>query len=308
MKIVYMGTPDFSVEVLKSLINNKYDVCLVVTQPDKEVGRGKKVTYTKVKEYALANSLEVLQPDNINDAAFEIAKYNPDFIITCAYGQILGEKVLQIPKVRALNVHASLLPKHRGGAPIHRAILNGDSVTGVSIMEMVKRMDAGDVFDFVEVEILDSDNLKSLHDKLAIAGGKLLTDVIDKIYKNSIVPVKQDETKATYSPNIAKEERHLLFNDTSRNIFNKVRAFNPFPMCYVIYDDVMVKIHNLEITKTKSDASPGSIIKIDKTGILVATKDYNVNITRLQLPSKKSVSVSEFYNGNNLIKENEIFQ
>ncbi len=308
MKIVYMGTPEFSVTVLDYLVKNNFDIQLVVTQPDKQVGRGKKVTFTKVKEYAVNNNLNVIQPNNINDCIEEIKKLNPDFIITCAYGQFLCDELLALAKVLALNVHASLLPKHRGGAPIHRAILNGDSVTGISIMEMVSKMDAGDVYVSSKVDILDSDTLETVHDKLSHLGGELLVRSLEDIYKGNIKPVVQDEKNVTYSPNISKEERVIGFDNSARDIFNKVRAFNPFPMAYAIYKEKMIKIHNVEILDSCCDKQPGTIINISIDGIEVATKDFNLLIKKLQLPNKRAVDNIEFYNGNSLLVENTMFE
>ncbi len=308
MKIVYMGTPDFSVTVLDYLVKNNFDIQLVVTQPDKQVGRGKKITFTKVKEYAMENNLRVIQPIDINDSLDEIKDINPDFIITCAYGQFLCDELLDLSNIVSLNVHASLLPMHRGGAPIHRAILNGDSKTGISIMEMVSKMDAGDVYVTSEVEITDQDTLETLHNKLSHIGGKLLVGCLEDIFDGKVTPVKQDENQATYSPNISKEERVISFKKNARDIFNKVRAFNPFPMAYAVYESKMIKIYEVEVLSEKSTEEAGMIVNISKEGIIVATDDYDIKIKKLQLPNKKAVSSIEFYNGNSLLVENTKFE
>ncbi len=306
MRVVFMGTPDFSVPVLNSLVLHGIEILLVISQPDKQVGRGRKVKYTSVKEAALKHNLQVFQPDDINAHVEIIKELEPDLIITCAYGQILSRELLDCAKIKAINVHASLLPKHRGGAPIHRAILNGDRYSGVTIMEMVEKMDSGNIFLQDKVEILKSDTLASLHNKLAILGSRLIVEAIPEIV-SGVAGVVQDESQVTYSPNISKEERTIDFNSCALQIFNKVRAFNPFPCAQAKYDEMFVKIYEVVETTKKSNEKPGTIVSITKAGIEVCTSDFNVLITKLQMPNKKQVSAEEFINGNKILKVDTAF-
>ncbi len=301
MKIIFMGTPEFSVRVLQSLIDSEYEIVLVVSQPDKKVGRGQKVAFPPVKKLALENDLEVFQPENINEHLDYIKSFEADFIVTCAYGQFLSNEILACAKTKAINVHASLLPSHRGGAPIHRSILEGDEYTGVSIMEMVEAMDAGDVFVFEKVKIEYEDTLSTLHDKLSVVGAKLLPEAIKKIIADPSCGKAQDHAKATYSPNIAKAERLLDFNDSARNIYNKVRAFNPFPSAYVTFNDSNIKLFEVQETNNKSNKQPGEVVSITKQGVEVCTNDYNILITKLTVPGKSALTALQFYNGNKLI-------
>lgn len=307
MKVVFMGTPDFSVAVLEELIRQKFDIKLVVSQPDKKVGRGQKYKATPIKKIALANDIEVFQPDNINEHVEVINDISPDFIITCAYGQMLSENILNCATIKAINVHASLLPKHRGGAPIHRAILNGDEYTGVSIMEMVKEMDAGDIFIQEKIKIEYKDTLATVHDKLSRLGAKLLPLAIDKILNNPNCGTHQNSMEVSYSPNISKKERLLNFDDSSRNIYNKVRAFNPFPCATVMYDSNFIKILEVVELDKKSTKTPGVIVDITKEGIEVCTKDKNILITKLIIPGKSVMDALQFYNGNKLLSVGKSF-
>lgn len=307
MKIVFMGTPDFSVNVLKELIDSKLEIALVVSQPDKKVGRGQKYVSTPVKKLAVENNLNVFQPDNINHHVEVIKEIEPDFIITCAYGQFLCKDILECAKVKAINVHASLLPFHRGGAPIHRAILNGDEYTGVSIMEMIEEMDAGKVFIQEKLKIEYSDTLATVHDKLSKLGSLLLPKAIQLILDNPEIGEEQDNSLATYSPNISKEERILDFNDSSKNIYNKVRAFNPFPCTNIKYESNNIKVFEVKELSTKSKHQPGYIVDITKEGIEVCTNDNNILITRLTLPGKSAMDALQFYNGNKLINVGKRF-
>lgn len=307
MKIVFMGTPEFSVGVLQSLIDKNYEIALVITQPDKKVGRGQKFAPTPVKKIALENNLNVFQAENINEHIDVIKDAKPDFIITCAYGQFLCDEILELAKVRAINVHASLLPMHRGGAPIHRSILNGDEYSGVSIMKMIKQMDAGEVYIQEKVKIEYEDTLAIVHDKLSELGASLLPQAIELILSDPNCGIDQDESKATYSPNIDKTERLINFSETSKNIYNKVRAFNPFPCACVNFDGNIIKVFEVKETTSKSNSQPGEVISITTNGIEVTTKDNNILITKLTLPGKSVLNAQQFYNGNKLISVGDKF-
>ncbi len=297
LKIVYMGTPNFSVGPLQSLIENKYNVVLVVTQPDKKVGRKKEIKYSEVKEYAIKNNLKIFQPENIKNNYEEILKLEPDIIITCAYGQIIPKQLLDYPKYGCINIHASLLPKLRGGAPIHKAIINGYDKTGVTIMYMDEKMDSGDIIYQKEIKIEESDNVGTLFDKLSILGSNMIIEILPKIINNDIKRIKQDENEVTYAYNITREEEKLDFNKTSRQVFNHIRGLNPFPVSYSILDEKKVKIYESKIGDSNKSGKTGEIINLYKDGIGVKTKDGEIIITTLQFEGKKKINVKDYLNG-----------
>ena len=222
---------------------------------------------------------------------------NPDIIITCAYGQIVPKEVLDYPKYGCINVHASLLPKHRGGAPIHRAIINGDKKTGVTIMYMDIDMDSGDIISSKDIDIKDYDTLETLHDKLSLLGKDLLLETLPSIIDNTNKRIKQDESKATYSYNIKREEEHIDFNKTSREVFNLIRGFSPIPGAFVILDDKEMKIYNSVISDNKYDKKCGEITNIYKNGIGVCTSDGEIIITDIKPFGKKRMLASSYING-----------
>ena len=297
MKIVFMGTPDFSVNVLNGLIKN-YDVSLVVTQPDKMVGRHKELRRTPVKVVANENNIEVFQPVNIKEDYQKIIDMKPDMIVTCAYGQIIPKVLLDLPKYGCINVHASLLPKLRGGSPIHHAIIDGYEKTGVTIMYMVEKMDAGDIISVKETPITDDDNLETLHDRLSIIGTELLLETIPKIVSGEINPIKQDESEITYAWNIKREEELLDFNETTRNIFNKIRGLSPIPATFTYLDNKILKIYSASYTdKIYNDKENGEIVNIYKDGIAIKVKDGEIILKEIQLEGKKKMKVSDFLNG-----------
>ncbi len=297
LKIVFMGTPEFSVEVLNKLIDN-YDVIGVVTQPDKEVGRNHEIKFSPVKEVALKNDIRVFQPTNIKKEYQGIVKLEPDMIVTCAYGQIIPKELLDLPKYGCINVHASLLPKLRGGAPIHKAIINNYPRTGVTIMYMVEKMDAGDIISQIETIIDKNDTVGTLHDRLSKLGANLLIETIPKIISGNITPVKQDEKEVTYAWNITREEEHIDFSKSTIDIYNQIRGLNPWPGAYATLDDKIVKIYSSRISDsfftTRSD---GEIGKIYSDGIGVSTKDGEIIITELQFAGKRKMTVKEYLNG-----------
>lgn len=296
INIVYMGTPDFSVGPLESLIK-EYNVLAVVTQPDKEVGRKKEIRKSPVKEFALKNNIKVLQPEKIRLEYDEILNLNPDIIITCAYGQIIPKEILDYPKYGCINIHASLLPKLRGGAPIHKAIIYGYEKTGVTIMYMDEKMDSGDIIYQEEIKIEDADNVGTLFDKLSILGSKMIVKILPNIIEGNITRTKQDESEVTYAYNVTREEEHIDFNKTTKEVFNQIRGLNPWPVGYAILDDKKVKIYNSEIGNNKKDAECGEIINIYKDSIGVKTSDGEVLITELQFEGKKKIFVKDYLNG-----------
>ena len=316
-KIVFMGTPKFAVPVLEMLIEN-YGVDLVITQPDKKVGRKKVLTPPPVKIVALENNIKVLQPEKIStdeETYNTLKELNPDIIITAAYGQLVPEKILEIPKHKCINVHGSLLPKLRGGAPIQYSILKDHGKTGITIMYMVKKLDAGDMLSKVEVDILDSDNYETLHDKLSIAGRDLLNETLPKIFSGDISPEKQDDEEATFARNILREDEKIDWNTSARDVFNKVRAFDPTPGAFTYLEGNVLKIWSTEEVKQDFESNfdkVGTIIKQDKKSIyILCGKNTVLKVNELQVSGKKRMPVVNFlsnkkdYVGTVLGEENE---
>lgn len=295
-KVVFMGTPDFSVPILKGLIEN-YNVIGVVTQPDKEVGRHHEVEFSPIKKVALENNIKVVQPVKIRTDFDCVLEMNPDIIVTCAYGQIIPKEILDYPKFGCINVHASLLPKYRGGAPIHRAILNGEKETGITIMYMAEGMDDGDIISQEKVIIRDDETVGELHDELSNLGVKLLLDTLPSIFEGTNDRIKQDESKVCLAKIIKKEDEIIDFDDSAINVYNKIRGLNPFPGSYAILDNKRVKIYKARIEKSNNNSIPGTIIDVLKDGIVVKTKDDSIVIEELKQEGKKKMSAKEFLNG-----------
>ena len=296
LRIVFMGTPDFSVPTLEALINN-YNVVGVVTQPDKEVGRKKEIKFSPVKECALKNEIKIIQPEKIRENYKEIIDLSPDIIITCAYGQIIPKELLDYPKYKCINIHASLLPNLRGGAPIHKAIINGQKKTGVTIMFMDEKMDSGDILYQKEMEILDTDNVGTLLDKLSILGKKMIIEFLPKFISGDYNQIKQNDAEVTYAYNITKEEEKIDFNKTTREIFNQIRGLNPWPVGYAILDNKKVKIYNSKIGSSNKQGQIGEIIDVYKDSIGVKTVDGEILLTEIQLEGKKKMNVVSYLNG-----------
>ena len=293
LKVVFMGTPSFSVPVLEGLIENT-NVIGVVTQPDKEVGRKRILTKSPVKELAEKYNIKVLQPIKLRNEYQDIINLNPDIIITCAYGQILPEELIYAPKYNTINVHASLLPKYRGGAPIHHAILNGDNETGITIMYTDKGMDTGDIISMESIPI-NNDNYLALKDKLSILGKDLLLKTLPSIIDKTAKRIKQNDNDATYAYAIKREDEKLDFNNETKNVLNKIKALCEIGS-YVYLDEQEVKIFEAE-EGNMSINNPGKITNIYKNGIGVSTKDGEIIITKLQMPGKKIMNARDFLNG-----------
>lgn len=296
LKIVYMGTPDFSATVLKGLVEN-YKVRAVVSQPDRMVGRNKEVRLTPVKQVANDNTILVIQPEKIKEAVDEVLAFEPDLIITCAYGQIIPKAILDYPRLGCINVHASLLPKLRGGAPIHRCILEGHSKTGITIMYMSEKMDAGDMIMQREIEIENEDTAETLHDKLSILGRDLLLEVLPSIINGTNERVKQDESQVTYGFNISREDEKLDFNKTSRQIYNHIRGLNSWPGAYAKLDGKILKIWSSRISDNVLQGFNGTITAIYKDGFGVKTANGEIVVTEVQMEGKKRMSGADFANG-----------
>ena len=295
LKVVFMGTPDFAVPVLKGLIEN-YEVIGVVSQPDKPVGRKGIMTPPPIAKVALENNIKLFQPIKIRNEYENILALEPDIIITCAYGQIIPKAILDYPKYGCINVHASLLPKLRGGAPIHHAIIDGYDKTGITIMYMDEKMDNGDIISQEEIKIEDSFTTEILHDKLSIMGRDLLLKTLPDIISGNIKPIKQNLDEVTFGYNISKEDEKIDFNKTSREVFNQVRGLNSWPVGYTLINGKRMKIYSVIITNNNSDKLPGQITNIYKNGIGVKTGDGEVIITELQMEGKNKALASTMVN------------
>lgn len=297
LKIVFMGTPSFSVPILEALIE-KYEVIGVVTQPDKCVGRKQEIKFSPVKECALKHGISLFQPIKIRDEYQNIVDLNPDLIVTAAYGQIVGMKLLNAPKYRSINVHASLLPKYRGGAPIHEAIKQGESVTGVTIMYMEKKMDAGDILGVKEVKIEEEDNCGTMFEKLSYAGRDLLMETIPALIEGKIEPIKQIEEDATFAYNVTKEEERLDFTKPARDVFNHIRAYNPYPVAHMMLGNDVIKVYNSRVSSETHNVEVGTVIKATKQGFLMACGNHTtLEVLEVQPSGKKVMKASDFANG-----------
>ncbi len=299
-KIVFMGTPDFSVPVLRQLIQDGYEVIAVVTQPDRPVGRKKTLTPPPVKREAIIQGIPVYQPEKIREPKEleKILALNPDLIVTAAFGQILPQALLEAPKYGCINVHASLLPELRGGAPIHYALIQGKEKTGITIMYMAEKLDAGDILTQVEVPIAEEDNVGSLHNKLSAAGAKLLSETLPKLLTGQIEPSLQDDAKATFAANIKREQERIDWSKTGEEIFNQVRGLNPWPVAFTTLNGQVIKIWRVEKVANAKTAVPGTITKIESDGIVVVTgNDTAIKIKELQPSGKKKMTAEEFLRG-----------
>lgn len=295
IKVVFMGTPDFAVPILKGLIEN-YDVIGVVSQPDRRVGRKQELVNTPIKQVALDNNIPVFQPVKIREEYEEIINLGADIIITCAYGQIIPKAILDAPRLGCINVHGSLLPALRGGAPIHWAIINGYEKTGMTIMYMDVKMDSGDIISQRETIISDEDNLESLYDRMSLIGRDLLLDTLPSIIDGTNSRTKQNENEVTFGFNVKREEEHLDFTMTAREVFNHIRGLSPIPGANAILDEVEFKIYDSRIGDKKSGAC-GEVVSIYKDGIGIMCSDREIIITDIKPFGKKRMLVNSYLNG-----------
>lgn len=292
--IVFMGTPDFSVPVLKMLIENT-NVLLVVTQPDKIVGKDKTVSFNPVKKLALEENIPVFQPMRIRKDFEKLKNLDIDLIVTCAYGQIIPKEVLDMPKYGCINVHASILPKYRGSAPIQWCLFNNDDVTGVTIMYMDEGMDTGDIIKIKEIPILDSDNVGTLHDKLSKLGCDLLLEVLPTIFNKTNDRIKQGNNY-TMAPMIKREDERLDFNEEGKKIIGKIKGLNPWPLANIIINNQEIKVLEAEFVQKKVDNT--SIIKeIDKKNLGITCKDGIIYLKKIKPSGKKIMEINSFLNG-----------
>ncbi len=296
LKVVFMGTPDFSVPVLDALIKNT-NVIMVVTQPDKLVGRKKELTASPVKRLALENNIEVFQPTKIREDYQEILNINPDIIITCAYGQIIPKILLDCPKYGCVNVHASLLPKYRGGAPIHKCLIDGEEKTGITVMFMDEGMDTGDMISKAEYVIQDEDNVGTLHDKLSVLGANLLIETLPSIINGTCERIKQNPEEATIARVIKREDERLVFDKTSRELLNQIRGLNPWPLAYITINDLEIKVLEAYSEEYDSYDCSGEIVDVRKDAIGIKTDDGIIYITKIKPFGKKIMFVKDYLNG-----------
>ena len=297
LNIVFMGTPDFAVPVLQGLIDN-YKVKAVVTQPDKPVGRDGVIKKTPIKKLAEENMILVLQPENLKEEWKLVSELYPNLIVTCAYGQIVPRELLVYPEYGCINVHASLLPKLRGGAPIHRAIINGYSETGMTIMYMAPSLDTGDIITQKSIKIEDDDTASTLHDKLSILGRDLLLETIPSIVNGTSTRTKQNEEESTYASNISKEDEKIDFSKTKRQIYNQVRGLNSWPGAYTVLQGKRIKVWECHTTdESYSNMLDGKITRLYPDGIGVKCSNGELVLTTIQVEGKPKMKATDYLNG-----------
>ena len=300
MRVVFMGTPDFSVPALEN-IAKRYEVVAVVTQQDRPKGRGHKMQYTPVKEKAIELEIPVYQPKRVKDPEFvDILKtLKPDVIVVIAFGQILSKEILELPKYGCINVHASLLPKYRGAAPIQWAVVNGDKKSGVTTMYMAEGLDTGDIIDTSEIVLDEKETGGSLFDKLADLGGKLILNTLDKLETGTATRTRQDDARSTYAGKITKELGKIEFTKSAVEIERLIRGLNPWPSAFTYMDDKMLKIWNADVLEETVEEEPGTITEVNKKFIKVATGEGYLLLKEIQLEGKKRMDVTSFLNGYN---------
>lgn len=305
MNIVFMGTPAFAVPSLEMLLSEGYRVVAVVTQPDRPQGRKKVLTPTPVKEAALRHGIPVLQPQRLRspEAVAELAKYEPDMIITAAYGQILPKSVLDMPRLGCLNVHGSLLPAYRGGAPIQRCIINGEKVTGITLMYMAEGLDTGDMIAKLEVAIAEEDTAGSLFEKLSVAGAELLKQQLPRLTQGKVEAEPQNEAEATYAPNLTREDERIDWSRSSRDIYNQIRGLVPFSGGFTLWNGEVFKVWATakpEGAAGPADAAPGTVLELTEQGVVVKTGDGTIKLLTVQPSGKKAMTAEQFVRGTSM--------
>lgn len=302
MKIIYMGTPDFAVAPLEAILKAGHEVTAVVTQPDRQKGRGREVQYSPVKECALSYGIPVLQPLKIKekDAVEELRKYPADIFVVAAFGQLLSEEILNMPRLGCINIHASLLPAYRGAAPIQWCVINGEEKTGVTIMQMAKGMDTGDILLQKEVVLDEKETGGSLFDRLMETGAELIVEVLPKIEVGELTPVVQKEELATYAGKITKDMGNIDFAKSAVTIERLIRGLNPWPSAFTHYKGKILKIWEADVVSECANAEnpvPGTVIAMDKESFTLATGEGALRIRSLQPEGKKRMSCAEFMRG-----------
>ena len=302
MRVIFMGTPNFAVPSLEALLQH-HEVVLVVTQPDKPKGRGKKMAFSPIKECALQHNIPVLQPAKVREPEFveELRKYQPDLIAVTAFGQILTEDILSIPKYGCINVHGSLLPKYRGAAPMQWAIIDGETVTGITTMYMAKGLDSGDMLLKGEVEITPEDTFATVHDKMAVVGANLLVETLQKLENGTLQREEQNHDAATYAPMLTKETGHVDWSKTAKEIINLIRGLNPAPAAYVIYENEVLKIFKAEQTDITTESQKcGEIVAVVKKGFVVKCGDGCLLVTEVQARGGKRMATDAYLRGHSM--------
>ena len=300
MRVVFMGTPDFSVPALEN-IAKRYEVVAVVTQQDRPKGRGHKMQYTPVKEKAIELEIPVYQPKRVKNPEFVniLKTLKPDVIVVIAFGQILSKEILELPKYGCINVHASLLPKYRGAAPIQWAVINGDKKSGVTTMYMAEGLDTGDIIDTSEIVLDEKETGGSLFDKLADLGGQLILNTLDKLETGTATRTRQDDARSTYAGKITKELGKIDFTKSAVEIERLIRGLNPWPSAFTYMNDKMLKIWNADVLEETVEEEPGTITEVNKKFIKVATGEGYLLLKEIQLEGKKRMDVTSFLNGYN---------
>ena len=311
LKIIFAGTPEFAAESLKALLNGPDEVIAVYTQPDRKAGRGQKLKPSPVKEVAVEANIPVYQPRSLkyDESQYELEQLNADVMVVAAYGLILPKAILDAPKYGCINVHASLLPRWRGAAPIHRALLAGDKETGITIMQMDVGLDTGDMLLKTHTPIEDTDTSASLQDRLAIQGGEALLTALEQLKSNGLTPEKQDDALANYAHKLTKEEGQIDWSESADAIAQKVRGLFPWPSAYTFLNEHNIRIHQATSENLSTQAAPGEIISADKQGICVATGNGVIRLEKLQLAGKKAMTAEQVLNGNKeLFSQGQCFQ
>jgi len=302
LKIVYAGTPEFAAVALKALIDSPHQVIAAYTQPDRPAGRGRKLKASPVKELAMAHDIPVFQPESLKSAEdqAQLAALDPDVMVVAAYGLLLPAEVLTIPRLGCLNIHASLLPRWRGAAPIQRAILAGDIETGITIMQMDIGLDTGDMLFKLSTPIEENDTAQSLHDRLAIMGAQAITEALAGLQAGTLQAEKQDDTLANYAKKLHKSEATIDWSQAAQRIARQVAAFNPWPVAQTQHGEEVLRIWEARALAEPSDKPPGSVLRADRQGIDVACGEGILRVLRLQRPGGKPQSASDFLNAHKL--------
>ncbi|HTN34477.1 MAG TPA: methionyl-tRNA formyltransferase [Marinobacter sp.] len=299
MRLIFAGTPDFAAVALKALLGTRHTLVGVYSQPDRPAGRGRKLIPSPVKQVALDAGIPVFQPESLRteEAQKDLASLNADVMIVAAYGLILPKSVLSLPVHGCLNIHASLLPRWRGAAPIHRAIAAGDRETGITIMQMDEGLDTGAMLLKVSTPVKADDTGGSLHDRLAVMGGDAIVEALELLEKGKLTPVAQNDELACYAHKLSKEEGHINWASEAKTIERMIRAFNPWPGTYADFDQQRIRIHQAVVLAEDSNRSPGTVIRREREGIDIACGTGTLRITQLQLPGSRAQSANDLING-----------
>ncbi|MEW8628122.1 MAG: methionyl-tRNA formyltransferase [Candidatus Thiodiazotropha sp.] len=302
LKIIFAGTPDFAAAALKALLTTEHQIIAVYTQPDRPAGRGRKVQFSPVKQLAVEHDLQVFQPKTLKDPEAQqiLQQHQADLMVVVAYGLLLPQAVLDIPRLGCINIHASLLPRWRGAAPIQRAILAGDEASGVTIMQMEAGLDTGPMLSIRSTPIDPGETGGSLHDRLAELGSEALIEVLPGLSDGTVEAVPQDDSLANYASKLDKEEARIDWSQPALQIDRQVRAFNPWPVAHCLYGDKVMRVWNSEVVSADRSAAPGEVVATGKAGFDVATGEGVLRITQLQMPGKRAMSAGDFLNAHTM--------